>query len=66
MKINIEKLNWLRIEKGLSITKLAKKSKTSKATISRILRSKVKGRPDTIGKIAMALEVPVRELFIYE
>ncbi|RXM72218.1 helix-turn-helix domain-containing protein [Clostridium tetani] len=66
MNIDIEKVNWIRIEKGLSITKLAQKAKISKSTISRLFRSEVKARPDTIGKIAIALEVPVRELFSNE
>lgn len=66
MKINIEKLNWLRIEQGLSITKLAKKADISKATISRLLKNKVNARLDTIGKIAKALNVDVKELFFNE
>ncbi len=63
LKVNTEKINWLRIEQGLSITKLAEKSKTSKATISKLFKGEVEVRPDTVGKIAKALNVPVRELY---
>lgn len=64
MKLNIERLNCLRIEQCLSITKLAEKAIISKATISRILNNQVTARPDTIGKIANALNVPAKELFL--
>ncbi len=64
MKYSKEKINWLRIESGLSLSKLAKKAEISKATISRILNNEVEARPDTIGKIAKALDVEVKELFI--
>lgn len=64
IKADIERINWLRIEQGMSITQLAKKSKISKATISRLLKNKITARPDTIGKIAIALNVPVKELYI--
>lgn len=64
MNINIEKINWIRIERGLSITQLAKKAKISKATISRLFKNSGNTRPDTIGKIAIALRIPVQELFL--
>lgn len=66
MNVNIRKLDWIRIEQGLSITKLAKKAEMSKATISRLLKNEVNARPDTIGKIAMALQVPVKDLYAQE
>lgn len=64
MKINFEKINWLRIEKGLSITDLCKKSNVSTPTISRLLKGDTATRPDTIGKIANALDVDVKTLFL--
>lgn len=62
MNINIEKIDWIRIERGLSITQLAKRAEMSKATISRLLRKEGNARTYTIGKIALALEVSVHEL----
>jgi transcriptional regulator with XRE-family HTH domain len=64
LKVNIEKLNWIRIEQGLSITALAEKAKMSKATVSKVLRNDVEARPYTIGKIAIALEISAKELYI--
>lgn len=54
-----KKINLIRIKQGISVTELAKKSKLAKATVSRILNNKVSARPDTIGKIAQALNVDV-------
>lgn len=64
MHVDSNKINWLRIEKGLSITELHNKSKVSIPTISRLLRGKTSVRLDNIGKIAKALNVNVKELFI--
>lgn len=64
MKINVKKINWIRIEKGLSLTELVKTSGVSMPTISRLLKDEVNARPDTVGKIAIALGVDVKELFI--
>lgn len=66
MKINSDKINWLRIEQGLSLTSLCKKSNVSMSTISRLLESKCETRLDTIGKIAKALSVDVKDLFFDE
>lgn len=64
MEVNIEKINWIRIEKGLTITKLAEKAGMSKATISRILKGGVTPRPDTVGKIAIAFNISAKDLYI--
>lgn len=64
MKINVDKINWIRIEKGLSLTELVKTSGVSMPTISRLLKDEVNARPDTVGKIAIALGVDVKELFL--
>ncbi|WP_411678725.1 helix-turn-helix domain-containing protein [Clostridium thailandense] len=66
MKINVEKIHWLRIEQGLSLTTLCTKSKISKSTMTRLLKSKCDTRPDTIGKVAKGLNVPVKDLFFDE
>lgn len=65
MVINTDKINWIRIEQGLSMSKLAEKSVMSKATVSRLLKNKTHTRPDTVGRIAKALNVPVKELYIF-
>lgn len=66
MKPNIEEINWQRIEQGLSLTELAKKSQISNATVNRLMNNCTNTRPSTIGKIARALGVPPQELFIKE
>ncbi|EJP6473817.1 helix-turn-helix transcriptional regulator [Clostridium botulinum] len=66
MKINIEKINWLRAEQCLSIIELCEKSSVSRSTISRLLKGEVSTRPDTIGKVARALNVEVRDLYVEE
>ncbi|WML35670.1 helix-turn-helix transcriptional regulator [Clostridium sp. OS1-26] len=66
MKINVEKINWIRIEQGLSLIELCERASVSRATISRLLKGEVSTRADIIGKIAMALEVPVKELYVKE
>lgn len=66
MKINSKKINWLRIEQGLSIIDLCEKSSVSRPTVSRLLKGEVSTRPDTIGKIARALGVDPKKLFIHE
>lgn len=63
VKLNIEEIKWLMIEQGFSLTKLAKKSYVSKATISRMLNDISEPRPDTIGKIAKVLGVNPRTLY---
>ena len=65
MRANIEKIYWLRVQQGLSIAELCKKSNVSKPTILRLFKGKTATRPDTIGKIAKALGITnVKELFL--
>lgn len=64
MKIDFEKITWLRIEKGLSLTSLGEISGLSKSTMTRLSKKENILRPDTIGKIANALGVNPRELYI--
>ena len=61
-KLNLKALNLAMIKKGLSINQLAKESGIGKATISRLTRDKVVSRPNTIFKIAKALDVDVEEI----
>ena len=63
MKPNIEEINWLRIEQGLSLTELAQKSNVSSTAITRMMNNATNTRPSTIGKIAKALNVNVKVLF---
>ncbi|MCH3965470.1 MAG: helix-turn-helix domain-containing protein [Clostridium sp.] len=62
MESNVKKINLIRIKQGMSVTELAEKSKLAKATVSRILNNKACARPDTIGKLAKALNVDVEQI----
>ncbi len=62
MKINTQKVNLLRINKGLTLTQLSKLSNLSKTTMTRILKPDYSVRPDTIGKIARVLGVSAMDL----
>jgi len=64
LKINVKEIEWLMMEQCLSLNKLAQNSSVSKATISRILNCDVNPRPDTVGKIAKALEINPRKLYL--
>lgn len=66
MKIDVEKINWLRIEKGLSLTTLGKDSELSKSTMTRLFQNKTNPRMDTVGRIAKVLGVSVKELIVQE
>lgn len=59
-----DKVRLLRMEKKISIRKLAEITGLSKSTLSDIENNKSK-KPtvDTIGKIAQALQIPISELF---
>ena len=61
MKVNAEKLYFLMAEKMLSKQDLGEKSKLSHSAISRSFKGKTV-TPKTIGKIAKALDVPVRDI----
>lgn len=63
-KVNIENIEWLMLEKGLSLNKLSKETKLSTGTISKLLNSKCTPRSLTISKIAKALEVNPRKLYL--
>lgn len=61
-KLNLKKINLAMLNKGYSITRLSKECGLGKATISRALRDVTVPRPETIYKIAKALEVEVIDL----
>lgn len=62
MKINKMKLDIAMANKKYSAKKLAKVCGVSQVTINRITKGIQKARPETIGKIADALEVKAEEL----
>ncbi|MFL0269243.1 helix-turn-helix domain-containing protein [Candidatus Clostridium radicumherbarum] len=64
LKANADKINWLRIEQGLSISDLSKKANVGKITLIKLFRTQCNTREYTIGKIAKALNVSVKELFL--
>jgi XRE family transcriptional regulator, master regulator for biofilm formation len=57
-----KQIKKLRLRKGLSITKLAKKAKISKGYLSSIESHKTNPSAHMIQKLAKALEVPVEQL----
>lgn len=62
MIIDIEKYNLLLAKNCLSVTNLSKLSGVSEVTLSRIRNGSQKARPQTIGKIARALDTTVENL----
>ena len=63
MEVDIERLNELIMNKGLSYLEFAKKCGMSKQHISRMINGKVKKtRIKTVKKFADVLEVKPREL----
>lgn len=54
------------LNKGYSINKLSKESKVSKSTISRLLNNLTCPRPETICKIAVALDLEIDKIANYE
>lgn len=62
MLINVEKFNLLLANKCLSVTEFAQLSGVNEVTLSRIRNGTQKARPQTIGKIARALETNVESL----
>lgn len=63
-KLNLKALNLAMIKRGYSVNQLSKESGVGKATISRLTREKVVSRPNTIYKIAKALEIDVEEILV--
>jgi XRE family transcriptional regulator, master regulator for biofilm formation len=57
-----KQIKKMRLRKGLSITKLAKKARISKGYLSSIESHKTNPSAHMIQKLAKALEVPVEQL----
>ena len=62
MKINIDILNLALAELCISKKELAEKSEVDVVTISRMISGLQEPRPKTVGKIAKALNVSVKDL----
>lgn len=62
MKIDKMKIDVAMANKGYSAKELSEKCGVSQITIARLKRGVQKPRPETIGKIAKALSVPVESL----
>lgn len=63
-KLNIELIKLQMLQKGYSINRLSKESHISKSTISRLLNQFGTSRPETIYKIALALDLEVKDLLL--
>ena len=63
-KLNKEALNLAMLSNGYSISKLSSASGVGKSTISKALRDKSLARPETLYKIAKALDINVLDLII--
>lgn len=66
MKIDKMKIDVAMANKGYSAKELSEKCSVSQITIARLKRGVQKARPETIGKIAKALDVPVENLIDME
>ncbi|NDO47916.1 helix-turn-helix transcriptional regulator [Lachnospiraceae bacterium MD335] len=62
MKIDKMKIDVAMANKGYSAKELSEKCGVSQITIARLKRGVQKARPETIGKLAKALSVPVESL----
>ncbi|MBQ8682424.1 MAG: helix-turn-helix transcriptional regulator [Selenomonadales bacterium] len=62
MKIDKAKLGLVMANKMYSMKKVSERSGVSQVTISRIVCGKQKARPETVGKIARALNVQVADI----
>ena len=62
MKIDKMKIDVAMANKGYSAKELSEKCGVSQITIARLKRGVQKAIPETIGKIAKALNVPVEQL----
>ena len=63
-KLNTEQIKLQMLQKGYSINRLSKESYISKSTISRLLNQLGTYRPETIYKIALALDLEVKDLLL--
>lgn len=62
MKIDKIKMDIAMANKGYSAKELSEKCGVSQITIARLKKGVQKARPETVGKIAKALNVPVENL----
>lgn len=62
MKIDKMKLDLAMANKAYSAKELSQKCGVSQVTIVRITKGVQEARPETIGKIAKALDVPVTDI----
>ena len=62
MKINLQKLQIAMANQAFSSKELSKKCGVSQVTFTRFTKGVQVARPQTIGKIAKALNVPVTEI----
>ncbi|MGL5314944.1 MAG: helix-turn-helix domain-containing protein [Peptostreptococcaceae bacterium] len=63
-KINVPLIETRMLEKGYSLTKLASIAHTSTSTVARIINQQGTPRPQTIYKIAQALELEPTEILL--
>lgn len=66
MKIDKIKIDVAMANKGFSAKELSEKCGISQITITRLKKGVQKARPETVGKIAKALNVPVESLIDME
>ena len=64
MKLDLKKLEMAMAEKCYTIQELSKKSSVAVSTISKIFNKGQQPNLWTIGKLARALRVPVKDLII--
>lgn len=62
MKVNSQKLQIAMANAAYSAKELSEKCGISQVTITRITKGVQEARPQTIGKIAKALNVPVTDI----
>ncbi|MBO5245107.1 MAG: helix-turn-helix transcriptional regulator [Selenomonadales bacterium] len=62
MKIDKMKLDLLMADKMYSLKELSKQSGVSQVTVIQITRGRREARPETVGKIARALDVRVVDI----
>lgn len=62
--INIQLIQTKMLQKGYSLTKLASIAKIATSTLSRIINNQGTPRPQTIYKIAKALELEISEILL--
>lgn len=61
-EVDINQIKHQMLLKGYSLNRLAKESNISKSTISRLLNKIGSPRPETIYKIAVALNLTIEEI----